>query len=84
MSHLQAALQDREIVNAQTARQFHLNAINHLQKALASHREAVDSHDQGDFAKAAQNATQAQVHLSNASTQTASATKHYWEQMSYR
>jgi hypothetical protein len=84
MSHKQSALQDREIVNAQTARQFHLNAIDHLEKALAFHREAVDNHAQDDFAAAAKNTLLAQVHVGNASENTAGATKHYCEQMFYK
>jgi hypothetical protein len=84
MDHQEAALQSREIVNAQTARQFHLNAINHLEKALAFHRQAVANHDQGDFATAAQNATLAQAHVVHASEHTACATKHYCDQMFYK
>jgi hypothetical protein len=83
MDHQQAASQDRQTVNAQTARQFHLHAIDHLEKALAFHREAVGNHDQGDFTTAAQNTTIAQAHVGHASEHTACATKHYCEQMFY-
>lgn len=79
-----AALQDRETVNAQTARQFHLNAIDHLEKALAFHRIAVGNHDLGDFTTAAHNTTLAQTHVGHASEHTAGATKHYCEQMFYK
>jgi hypothetical protein len=79
MSQKQAALRDRETVNAQTARQFHLNAIAHLEKALAFHSKAVGNHDQGDFTTAAQNTTLAQSHLRHASEHTAGVTKHYFE-----
>jgi hypothetical protein len=84
MSNLQNALQSRAIVNAQTARQFHLNSIEHLEKALAFHRDAVGSHDQGDYTQAARSAVLAQTHLEHASEHTASATKHYCEQMFYK
>jgi hypothetical protein len=79
-----AALQDREIVNAQTARQFHLNAIEHLEKALALHRKAVGNHDGGDYKTAAQNTTLAQAHVGSASEHTMYATKHYCEQKFYK
>jgi hypothetical protein len=52
--HQLVALQDRVIVNPETARQFHINAIDHLGKALALHRKAIDNHDQGDFTAAPQ------------------------------
>jgi hypothetical protein len=84
MSNLQDDLQSREIVNAETARQFHLHAIEHLEKALAFHREAVGNHDQGDYTQAARSAALAQTHLEHASEHTASATKHYCEQMFYK
>jgi hypothetical protein len=84
MSHLQDALQSREIVNAQTARQFHLHAIEHLEKALEFHREAVGYHDQGDYTRAAHNATLAQTQVQHASEHSASVTKHYCEQMFYK
>jgi hypothetical protein len=84
MNHQQAALQDREIINAQTARQFHLNAIEHLEKAMALHRKAVGNHDQGDFATAAQNTALAQAHVGSASEHTVCATKHYCEQKFYK
>jgi hypothetical protein len=84
MNHQQSALQDREIVNAQTARQFHLHAIEHLEKALAFHREAVGNHAQFDFTAAAKNTLLAQVHMGHASEHTAGVTKHYCEQMFYK
>jgi hypothetical protein len=84
MNHTLAATQDREITNAQTARQFHINAIAHLEKSLAYHREAVGNHDQGDFTQAAHNTTLAQTHLQHASEHTACVTKHYCEQMFYK
>jgi hypothetical protein len=84
MDHEQSALQDREIVNAETARQFHINAIDHLEKALAFHREAVGNHAQGDFTAAAKNALLAQAHVGHASEHTTGATKHYCEQMFYK
>ena len=84
MTHPRPALQDREIVNAQTARQFHLNAIEHLEKALTFHRDAVGNHEQGDYAQAARNATLAQVHVQHASEHTDSVTRHYCEQMFYK
>jgi hypothetical protein len=84
MNHQQSALQDREIVKAQTARQFHLNAIEHLEKALAFHREAVSNHDQGDFTTAAKNTKLAQAHVGHAGEHTAGATRHYCEQMFYK
>lgn len=79
-----SALQDRETVNAQTARQFHLNAIEHLEKALAFHREAVGNHDAGDFTQAAANTTLAQTHVQHASEHTACVNKHYCEQQFYK
>jgi hypothetical protein len=84
MNHKLSALQDREIVNAQTARQFHLNAIDHLEEALALHREAIGNHAQDDFTAAAKNTLLAQVHVGHASEHTAGATKHYCEQMFYK
>jgi hypothetical protein len=84
MNHQLTAEQDREIVNAQTARQFHLNAIDHLEKALALHRKAMDNHDQGDFTASAQHAKLAQVHIGHASEHTSGASKHYCEQMFYK
>jgi hypothetical protein len=84
MNHQYAPLQDREIVNAQTARQFHLNAIDHLEKALALHRKAVGNHDQGDLTSAAQNNTLAQAHMGFAGEHTEWAHKHYCEQKFYK
>jgi hypothetical protein len=84
MNLQQAAMQDREIVNAETARQFHHNAIAHLEKALAFHRQAVGNHDQGDFKTAAQNTALAQDHVGYASEHTIGATKHYCEQKFYK
>ncbi|MFZ4482238.1 MAG: hypothetical protein ACOYNZ_20360 [Rhodoferax sp.] len=84
MNHQLAALQDREIVNAQTARQFHLNAIDHLEKALTFHRDAVASHDLGDFTTAGKSTVLAQTHVGHASEHTALATKHYCEQKFYK
>ena len=84
MSHTKNTLQSREIVNAETARQFHLHAIEHLEKALAFHRDAVGNHAQGEYALAARNAALAQTHMQHASEHTASATKHYCEQMFYK
>jgi hypothetical protein len=84
MSNLKNPLQSRAIVNAQTARQFHLHAIEHLEKALAFHRDAVGNHDQGDYSQAARSAALAQTHLQYASEHTAGATKHYCEQMFYK
>lgn len=84
MDHQLAALQDRDTVNAQTARQFHLNAIDHLEKALAFQRETMGNHDQGDFTTAAQNTALAQAHVGQASEHTACATKHYCDQISYK
>jgi hypothetical protein len=84
MTHLQDALQSREIVNAQTARQFHLHSIEHLEKALAFHRACVGNHDHGDYERASHNAQMALTHLQSASEHTASATKHYCEQMFYK
>jgi hypothetical protein len=84
MSHLQDALQSREIVNAETARQFHLHAIEHLEKALAFHLDAVGNHAHGDYSLAARNAALAQTHMQHASEHTACATKHYCEQMFYK
>jgi hypothetical protein len=84
MSHTLAAAQDREIVNAETARQFHVNAIEHLEKALALHREAVGNHAQGDYRQAAHNTTLAQAQLQHASEHTDCATVHYCERMFYK
>jgi hypothetical protein len=84
MNDEQSVVQDREIINAQTARQFHLNAIEHLEKALAFHREAVGNHAQNDFTAAAKNTLLAQVHVVHASEHTAGATRHYCEQMFYK
>jgi hypothetical protein len=84
MNHQLASQQDREIVNAETAHQFHLNAIDHLEKALALHRKAVDSHDHGDFTASAKHAELAQVHIGHASDDTLGASKHYGEQMFYK
>jgi hypothetical protein len=84
MNLQQAALQDREIVNAETARQFHLNAIEHLEKALAFHSKAVGNHDLGDFTTAAQNTALAQAHIGYASDHSGCATKHYCEQKFYK
>jgi hypothetical protein len=84
MGNQLAALQDRETVNAKTARQFHLHAIEQLEKALELHREAVGNHDRGDFTAAAQNAGLAQIHLGHASAHTTAATRHYCEQMFYK
>ncbi len=82
MEHPQTAL--RQTIDAQTARQFHLNAIDHLEKALAFHREAVSNHSLGDFTNAAHNTTLAQTHVGHASEHTACAAKHYCEQMFYK
>ena len=77
MNHQLAALQDCETVNAQTARQFHLNSIDHLQKALAFHRNAIGSHDKGDLVSAAENTKLARAQAEQAIAHTASAAKHY-------
>jgi hypothetical protein len=84
MSHLQDALQSREIVNAQTARQFHIHAIEHLEKALSFHRAAIGNHDQGDYERASHNALLAQTQQRHASEHTTCVTKHYCEQMFYK
>jgi hypothetical protein len=84
VDHQQVPLQDSETVNAQTARQRHLAAIDHLEKALAFHHEAMGNHDQGDFSTAAKNTTLAHTHVGHASEHTAGATKHYREQMFYK
>jgi hypothetical protein len=84
MAHQKTASQDSETVNALTARERHLAAIDHLEKALAFHREALGNHDQGDFSTAAKNTTLAQAHVGHANEHTASATKHYCEQMFYK
>ncbi len=84
MNHKQSALQDHEIVNVQSAHQFHLNAINHLEKAVTFHREAIGNHAQDDFTAAATNTLLAQLHVGHASKYTAGATGHYCEPVLYK
>ena len=69
--------QDRELANADTARIFHLHAIEHHERALQFHREAIKFHGLGDISNAAQNALLALTHTQHAGEHALSANQHY-------
>ena len=79
MTNEEMAEQDRELTNAQTARLFHLHAIEQHEKALEYHREAVRFHGLNDLTNAMKNALLAQTHTLHATEHTAAATKRYSE-----
>jgi hypothetical protein len=62
MSDDQSAEHEQKIATAQTARLFHLHAIEQHEEALKYHRDAAKYHSLGDVANAEKNALLAQAY----------------------